>query len=488
VKTERIKFYHFQDQDPYFVFQFLGRVMKMNKILLGTVIASGLYFPVSSELCLQSCSADNVLTAEKLQKCVNKCFEQGSCCGNRLNGEDTESSNQRLSCANGCEIAYYSTDVAQCKWHCDESGDQQGCEYKHPLIKTFGKCGVDCSANCDGWPKVSACSDGCELAESLEDFYEYDDDDDSCQTDDIPRFLFAGQSNMVGNSNQNIEGLFDDLVDALNTKKSKKKQINKMKKLIMETDAITTLTAKNEAKFMYDIKKYMKENKITQDHKKIICSFTNPNEQSQLDCERPVSPEACGADDGYGPELMFAHAFSKLKGPYKGKKVGVVKVAEGGTEISDNWMKGNNGVGKNHWQFLADTIKAAKGSIEAFVWFQGENDSFDDWNRDNYLTNLTEFVSDVRDEIFEVSTGKFSQPSDIPVIIVELGGWIYFDVSKTVVEAQRTFVANDPKALLVETGGSDNEKKQLSKFYHFDSASLLIIGYRIAKKLKKLLQ
>jgi len=455
----------------------------MFNILLGSVIASGFCFHVvSSELCLKSCSADNVLTAEKLQKCVDKCFDQGHCCGNRLKGEDTEASNQRLSCANGCEIAYYSKNVKQCKRHCDESGDQQGCEYTHPLIKTFGKCG-ECSANCDLWPEASACSDGCKLAKSLKDFYDYDD---SCQTDNIPRFLFAGQSNMVGHSNENFEGLFEDLVQVLNNGKKKNKQINKMKNLIMETEVMNLQTAKNEAKFIYGLKKYMGKDKITKGHKKIVCSFTNPNEQSQLDCERPVSPDACG--NSYGPELMFAHAFSKLKGPYRNKKIGIVKVAEGGTEISANWMKGNEGVGKNHWRFLVDAIKGAKGSIEAFVWFQGENDSFDEWNKENYLTNLTTFVSDVRDEIFKVSTKNFNSASDIPVIIVEMGCWIYCDVDTAVTEAQRAFVENDPKAFIVETGGTDNEKEQLSKFYHYDSASILIIGYRIAKKLKKILQ
>jgi len=114
------------------------------------------------------------LTAKLLQKCINRCKNQGAqyCCGNRLNGEAPSSSNNRLSCANGCEIAYYSSELSKCKIACDD-GNESTCTYKHPLIaKEFGKCN-DCQDGCDSWPPEKACYLGCNKASLLEEFYKY---------------------------------------------------------------------------------------------------------------------------------------------------------------------------------------------------------------------------------------------------------------------------------------------------------------------------
>jgi len=112
---------------------------------------------------------------------------------------------------------------------------------------------------------------------------------------------------------------------------------------------------------------------------------------------------------------------------------------------------------------------------------------------EEYLDNLTIFISDVRNEIFEASnkynsSTKFNSPSDVPVVIVELGCWLYCGGRSGITDAQRTFVESDNNSILVETGGSDDEKKKMAKFYHYDSAATLIIGGRIAKKLASLLE
>ena len=80
------------------------------------------------------------LSADLLQTCIDKCHEEeGLCCGNRLNGEAPHSSNNRLSCANGCEIAYYSESVSECKGYC-AFGNDASCDYNHPIIEiSFSK-------------------------------------------------------------------------------------------------------------------------------------------------------------------------------------------------------------------------------------------------------------------------------------------------------------------------------------------------------------
>lgn len=81
------------------------------------------------------------------------------------------SSNQRLSCANGCEIAYHRSSVNQCKADCRE-GNKNGCSYDHPNIATvFRKCGT-CQQGCNKWPDEDACEDGCDFASNFPEFYQ----------------------------------------------------------------------------------------------------------------------------------------------------------------------------------------------------------------------------------------------------------------------------------------------------------------------------
>ena len=72
------------------------------------------------------------LNASTLQKCINKCENNGHCCGNRLNGEVDDSSHNLLSCANGCEIAFYVSRKSQCKYRCAKGNESSSCRYDPP--------------------------------------------------------------------------------------------------------------------------------------------------------------------------------------------------------------------------------------------------------------------------------------------------------------------------------------------------------------------
>jgi len=92
----------------------------------------------------------------------------------------------------------------------------------------------------------------------------------------------------------------------------------------------------------------------------------------------------------------------------------------------------------------------------------------------------------VREEIYNTTSRGFKGPEDVPVVIVELGAWIQ-GIDMAVIEAQRTFVERTPKTALVKTGSSDVESEKMTSFYHFDAASMLIIGDRIATAVASLL-
>jgi len=306
-----------------------------------------------------------------------------------------------------------------------------------------------------------------------------------CQFDStISRFLFAGQSNMVGVSNQADPTQFDDIIDILNPDESEDKEVivENLKNKLFEAEAAVDTSCENMANILYDMRNFLTKKRmlIPSTDEGSVCSFTEGI--LPLDCERPVSSTACGAsNENFGPEFMFAHRFPKLTSPLQGQQISITKVAVGGTRIFPRWAKENAQLEGNYWNELARAIKASKGTIEAFVWFQGENDTFDVDASNHYLGNLTQFVSDVRAEIFMYDDmDKFASVDNIPVVIVELGMWRY---GTKVIDAQREYVKGDKNAILVSSGSSENVNERLSAYYHFDAASLLIIGDRIAKSL-----
>jgi len=332
----------------------------------------------------------------------------------------------------------------------------------------------------------NACRHGCTVAKKLSKPYS-----GTCpDTKDIPRFLFAGQSNMEGATNDARNGLFDELFITLTGQGTQKQKIEQMENFLKLTGGSNPETSIREARLMYKLRKYVKKNNFnTASYKKAVCSLTIPNEMSNLSCEQNVSPTACGKR-GFGPELMFSHVFPRKKSPLKKKNIGIIKIASGATEIYKNWMKVNHGMEKNYWQHLVDGIAASNGTIEAFVWFQGESDSRSKWNKENYLDHLTTFVADVRNEIVKSHT-KFQTPSDVPVVIVELGNWVYLTydpVDHAVINAQRAFVQNTKNTIIVNTGVNDDVNLRLTRFYHYNAAAMMIIGDRIARRLAKLLR
>ncbi|GFH43800.1 hypothetical protein CTEN210_00273 [Chaetoceros tenuissimus] len=355
----------------------------------------------------------------------------------------------------------------------------------NPLIHSpFDLChGCQDTLSCPSPIQSNECARGCQLAEPLESFYE------TYETHtyvDIPRFLFAGQSNMEGHSSDNMNNMFHDIRMIIRKGLNKTETIEELTSLILSTPQKKSVpskrTARGMASSLFTTKKFIK-NRSTKEN--AYCSFTEPEEDEILDCERLVGPEACGyKHTAFGPELMFAHRFPTFDTMFQNRQIGITKVARGGSTLRQ-WMKKNENSEdeSNYWTVLRDAIHATKDTLEAFVWFQGENDAWEHISAQDYFGNLTEFVSDVRNEIYNVTGAKFSQPSEIPVIIVEVGTWA-FSLSPDVLQAQRNFVANDPFSKKVNTGVTPKENKMLSPYYHYDAASYLIIGNRIAQTMK----
>jgi hypothetical protein len=189
----------------------------------------------------------------------------------------------------------------------------------------------------------------------------------------------------------------------------------------------------------------------------------------------------CG--NPFGPELMLGHALDAADA----SPASFIKVAVGGTTLFTEWRPPMSGgeTGPLYLQMrdriaalatAPDTIHPSCATEdchwEAFVWFQGENDIWEEANGLEYEQNLTNLIADVRSEV--------GNPT-LPVIIVEIGHWaqVAGPFGQNVVDAQRAVVMKDEHARLVVTD-------DLSNYYHYDPAAQLIIGRRIAAALQEL--
>ncbi len=214
----------------------------------------------------------------------------------------------------------------------------------------------------------------------------------------------------------------------------------------------------------------------------VWCSWEKRGEAAKAGA---LEPGKCG--NPFGPELVLGH----FLGEKWAAPISFVKVAHGGTTLETDWL--STSAAQAHGREVGPLYEQLKTRIQslsndksllhpdcatrplvwsAFVWFQGENDTFSPNGSTEYEANLRALISDVR--------GEIGVPS-LPVIIVQIGHWAHTADSAggaKVYDAQAKVVSTTPGASLVVTD-------DLSGFYHYDSAAQLIIGERVARALLK---
>ncbi len=300
-------------------------------------------------------------------------------------------------------------------------------------------------------------------------------------TQELPMFLMAGQSNMEGNVDGNLLQLFlTDLSSGASTDSIKTSLAERIRvwHKVTYPDAGYGYTPEIAA---FEAAELVRLNaaglvgaNLNTPNPKILCSF---NAQA-------IAPLTINCGNPYGPELVFGQALSKAG--YS--STSLIKVAHGGTTLYADWRSPLSGgtVGPLYTELRAriQSLKSAPASVnpsctarackwQAFVWFQGENDIWSEPNSLLYEQNLKNFIADVRKDV--------GSPT-LPVVIVQIGFWARNTANgKNVFAAQEAVVNADKYTRIVNT--SDN----LSGFYHYDSASPLIIGERVSLAVKSLL-
>jgi hypothetical protein len=207
------------------------------------------------------------------------------------------------------------------------------------------------------------------------------------------------------------------------------------------------------------------------------CSFQEASDSKVDDVSQGTVPIVWNANCGhaFGHELLFSRTLELTMGYWS--QYEMHKVARGGTSLFQHWYP-NHG---QHWDLLRQAIEEKRGQDgdwKGFIWHQGSQEAWSEkeYGEDRSLTyygNLTGLVNEVRELMFQNSMA-WQCKEEIPVVIVQVGYWPGSNAAaQRTRDAQARLCNEDPRAVLVKTD-------DLSRFYHFDAASFLISGNRIA--------
>ena len=196
--------------------------------------------------------------------------------------------------------------------------------------------------------------------------------------------------------------------------------------------------------------------------------------------------------DYFGLELSFANAIGGATGSTN--DIAIIKVTRGGTNLRNDWLAPTADDSTSGFLYdalishVSESLVAleADGSaanVEGFLWHQGESDSGNSTNIDNYPGLFTDLVDGVRDNF----------GSDIPVVLGELapnrpGNTVEFnetlqDFVETTTLSGVSLVSSAGLTTPGDTLVGDPIPGEDIDFTHFDAVSQIELGERFASTL-----
>jgi hypothetical protein len=175
---------------------------------------------------------------------------------------------------------------------------------------------------------------------------------------------------------------------------------------------------------------------------------------------------------GFGPELSASAALASPDEP-----IAIVKDAHDGTNLFHDWNPARtNGLYAGLIARTRDALRTLAQTtgehphIVAFIWMQGEGDSYTRAHADAYETNLTTFLADVRRDL------------DTPHLRIVLGRIAYIagPYATTVRDAQTRVASRDRYTSIVETNDLEHDP---ASAVHLDSSGEIELGRRFARAL-----
>lgn len=177
----------------------------------------------------------------------------------------------------------------------------------------------------------------------------------------------------------------------------------------------------------------------------------------------------------FGPELAFGHTMAEAR---KGRKILLVKVAEGGTNLYADW---NPAAPNKLYARLLDNVRktleelekaGASGTITGAIWMQGESDS-GKGHAEHYAKNLTAFIARLRSDL---------NAPKMPFVIGQI--CVANPSFQKVIGAQKAVAQSVSGVAIASAEGL----KTTDRNVHFDAPSQIELGKRFAAGMLKLVK
>ena len=192
--------------------------------------------------------------------------------------------------------------------------------------------------------------------------------------------------------------------------------------------------------------------------------------------------------DTFGPEIGIAE---ELHERYA-NKLFLIKFACGGSNLKDDWLGSKSAM----YNRFIDYVKLQMNNlvemgytptIKALCWMQGEGDSYP-YYYNVYQDNLRQFVSDVRNDLKELSGNK-----DLAFIDAAINNntdlWQYY---KEVNDAKIAFSNESENNIFIDTIAAklhtNLEPKDNVDYAHYDSDSQVLLGHLFAQAFEQFLE
>jgi len=181
----------------------------------------------------------------------------------------------------------------------------------------------------------------------------------------------------------------------------------------------------------------------------------------------------------FGPEIGIGAALAKAQ---PDRKIAILKISRGGTSLAREWKIGTpddpktqGALYKEFHDGVPKALKLLKDAgdtyvLRAMIWHQGESDAKS--TEAEYTQMLTDFIARVRKDL--------GQP-DLPFILGEV-----YDNKKndSILAAQKAVSKTVPNTALATA----TDLKTWDNGTHFDAASQITLGERLAAEALKLVQ
>ena len=173
----------------------------------------------------------------------------------------------------------------------------------------------------------------------------------------------------------------------------------------------------------------------------------------------------------YGPEISMGRSLLDL-----GYNVAIVKVSDGGTNLSSNWNSTSNGNWWSIWKTNTSNALAALAAsghtvrLQGFFWMQGETDAESSTRAAAYPANFTHLVNNV-----SVHLSGLGYDASGMGFVTGLVRSAHGDYAEQIRDAQKSVMDAAPRGAWFDTndlGTSDN--------LHYNAAGVATLGARFA--------